>query len=85
MSCAGGGRMGGRSVDVLFLLHFQFGGENGRGSGRNRHISGFGAAVTVENFHRVTGGHDFRQSGERCSHNIHAADKLIRPAIRNTL
>src|ERR1700692_4142323 len=80
------GRQNGRPIrGRLLLLHFQFGSKNGRGSGGDRHIAGFGAAVTVEDFRGVAGGDDFRQRGERRSDDIHTANELIRPAIGKDL
>src|SRR6185437_4180620 len=66
---------------TFFLLHFQFRGQNGGRGGRNRNGAGLRAAITVEHFRSVACGYDFRECGQRCSDNIHAANQFIRTAI----
>ena len=80
-SCAGAGKIGGRSVEAFLLLHFQFGGQNRRRRCGNGHGARFRSAVAVENFCGVAGGDNFGKRSQRRAHDIDAAHQLIRPAV----
>src|SRR5258706_9409519 len=67
---------------TFLLLYFHFRNQN-RWSNRS---DGYGArlrtAVAVENFRRVTGGHNFGERYQRCADNVHASDQLVGVSIR---
>ena len=84
-SCAGGGRIGGRSVEVSFFANsiseIRIAGRDGR----NRHRARFRSTIAIENFLFVFRADDFRQRHERRSDDIDAANELIRAPIRKNL
>src|SRR5450432_1550584 len=64
-----------------FLLYFEFGGEDRRSGGGNRHRAGLCSTITVENLRGIAGGHNLRQRSQRSTHNIDAANQFIRPPV----
>ena len=81
IGASGAGRMGMRSDDFGFLLHFNLGRQDRRRNRRNRNVSGFRAAEPIEDIHLVRRRDDLAERCQRRADQVCAANQFVRTSV----